>query len=93
MPENAADHPEAGDHDGKDQEKERDLEEDDAGELAAAADRDDARDEREFEALERIRGHAGDGLRFGQHAVRIPAGGLDDVADLPWGVTMKSLSL
>ena len=30
-------------------------------------------------------GHAADGLRFGQHAVRIPTGGLDDVADVALG--------
>ena len=51
------------------------------GELTAAAQRDDASDQREFEALERIAGHALDGARFGDDAARIPAGRIDDVGD------------
>ena len=43
--------------------------------------RDDARDQRKLESLEWVAGQPRDRARFGQHAVRIPIAGVDDIGD------------
>src|SRR5579863_2072525 len=80
-PEDASDRPEGRRHDCGDEKEEHRLEQHDPGRLAAAAERDDPRDERKPKALERIARQTGNRARLSDRRFGIPAGRLHDVGD------------
>ena len=77
----AADTPEDEDDGERDERDQRDVEQDDPGILASAAERNDAGDERELKAFERIARFSGDLLGLGEHAAGNPGCAAGDEGD------------